>query len=342
MALAEGATTTTAAASTGGADTTTTAATGASAGTSTTTTTERIPSLLDRATAQTTTGSTTATTTATTQQQQPSVITLIDGKMGDIAVPQKFINADGTLNVANVLKSQASLETKLPKAALFTPPATAADYKFTPSEANKGKIDTIDPAEPVTKRFLEIMHKHGIPQDAFNELANATYEMAAAENGGSLDPKAIADAEFAKLGPNGQGIVDGLVGWLGALKGQGVLSDSELDEAKIMSGTAEGARVMLKLRELTGEQAIDLRGTVIAGTPSESEWRQWMGERVDPNNPQSLTKYETDENWRKKCDAAAEQIFGNQPAGTSKTGLGGVNVAQTQPARLMPAAPGRR
>lgn len=267
-------------------------------------------------------------------------IKITEGKLGDLVVQQKFINADGTLNVSNVLKAQQALESKLPKAATFMPPEKPEGYKLVVSDKLKAaNIEGFDFNDPMTKTLTAIAHKHGIPNEAMSELANVVFEAGLEANGGTLDPKAVMQAEFAKLGPNAQAIVDGLIGWGTHLKTHGSLSDTEFEEFKIMAGTAEGAKVMAKLREMAGEQPLDLRGTVVDGDPSQEEFYAMHRERIDPNNPNSPLKYGNDPVFTKKLDDIGARIFGNAPAGTSKAiGVPG-QLPQAQP-RMMQNRPG--
>lgn len=267
-------------------------------------------------------------------------IKITDGKLGDLVVQQKFINADGTLNVPNVLKAQQALESKLPKAATFMPPEKPEGYKLVVSDKLKAaNIEGFDFNDPMTKTLTAIAHKHGIPNEAMSELANVVFEAGLEANGGTLDPKAVMQAEFAKLGPNAQAIVDGLKGWIDHLKVSGSISEAEAEEAKIMGGTAEGARLMAKFREMSGEQPLDLRGTVVDGDPSQAEFYEMHRMGMDGKLDSQPLKYGNDAVYTKKLDDIGARIFGNAPAGTSKAiGVPG-QLPQAQP-RMMQNRPG--
>ena len=86
-----------------------------------------------------------------------------------------------------------------------------------------------------------------------------------------------------------------------------------------MAGTALGAKVMMKLRAMTGEQAIPMNTDAAAdGSISAQDAHALMGQRV----AKGILLYGNDPAHTKKVDDAFIKVFGTQPAGTSAAGFG--------------------
>lgn len=234
--------------------------------------------------------------------------------------PPQFLNQDGSLNTEALLKSHGDLRSELSRKP-GRPPEKPEAFKLevASDKLKAANITAFDEADPVLKVARNAFHKAGISNDQANIIANAIMEHAV-ETGEILDPTAAVQAEFSKLGTKAeaQAIVDGIAGWGEGLKTMGVLSAEELQEFKYMAGTALGAKVMLKLRELTGEQPIPRGGTIVGDSVSAEEAYQMMY-KTDKDGNQL---YGRDAEWTRKTDEAFVKVFGTGQAGTSPSGLG--------------------
>jgi|GEM_PF-3136029 len=227
-------------------------------------------------------------------------------------VPEKFWDAKtGAIRSDALLKSYLDAEKKLGSGA-GKAPAKPEDYRLEPSDALKEKgVVGYDMKDPALSAALAAAAANGVTNQQMNAIAAAVMGVAADQDIG-VDPAKVVEREFKKLGPNAQSIVDGVDGWLHGMAQSGVLSDTELSEARFMAGTALGTRVMVKLMEASGEAPIPLRGGHVDGLPSKEELYAMV---ADP-------KYYTDTTFRKKVDGMMERAFGTQEAGSSQAGLG--------------------
>lgn len=192
-----------------------------------------------------------------------------DGKpvMPDWLPGEQFWDKDGgKVRVEDMAKSWKDLRDKVAKgpAAKDPPPASEADYKLPEIEGLPpgmvgGEKDTLWPA------IRAAAHKAGISQTQLEavarpylqELAKGVQRMQE-----ETDPVKVREtqraelrAELAKLGPSGETQVRDLRNWVDGLQTRGILTEDEAYHLKAL-GTAEGVRAMMKLREMTGDQAI--------------------------------------------------------------------------------------
>jgi hypothetical protein len=108
------------------------------------------------------------------------------------------------------------------------------------------------------------------------------------------------DAEMAKLGPNGEAIINGTVKWAENLVRQGAWTAEDFEEFKMFGGTANGIRALNRLRNFYGEKDIPVHVTPDADdTPTEAEVRAMVG---DP-------RYNTDPAFRRKVTEAFKRVY---------------------------------
>ena len=157
-----------------------------------------------------------------------------------------------------------------------------------------GKYDTATLGEgPVAGALTEFAAKWGLPQAAFDELAQRTMAIAEESAGPAIDTK----AEIKALGPNGQAVINGMVDWARGLVNKGVWGKDDFEEFKIMGGTAKGMRALLKIREAY-EGRVPIDSAPIEGAPSKEELYQMV------NDP----KYKTDAGYRQKVERMFQQF----------------------------------
>jgi hypothetical protein len=116
-------------------------------------------------------------------------------------------------------------------------PKTADDYKlelpadFKPPAGVEYKLDT---ANPALGQFKQIAHKHGLTQDAVNELLGV---YAGNEVGTQAAINTARTAEIAKLGTTAPARVDAVVNWF-----TGMDSSADKGDAKAIAGMLVTAR----------------------------------------------------------------------------------------------------
>lgn len=147
--------------------------------------------------------------------------------------------------------------------------------------------DKLQPDDPLNKAYVEWAAKHGISQAAFDELAQKHMEIGAQQ----MEAEKISyDNELKALGANGPTIIASMVDWARGFVRSGVWSLEDFEEFKVMGGTAQGMRALMKLRE-SYEGRIPLKDTTPSSDlPSRQELEQMI---ADP-------RYQTDEAFRQK------------------------------------------
>ena len=236
-------------------------------------------------------------------------------------VPANLRNADGSINAEAAAKVATDLRKKLGARAGEVPEKAEA-YKadLTSQVLKDAGFTELSKDDPVLPVFQASAHRHGLTQEQFVGIANDIMEFAhtSGDLEGGIDAAAIVKAETAKLGEHGPKIIQTLNTWGETLKVQGVLSETELQEYRFMAGTALGAKVMMKLRELSGEQAIPMDGAAADGSMTAQEAHDLMGKR----DAKGMLLYGNDAAHTKLVDDAFAKVFGTQPAGTSAAGFG--------------------
>lgn len=211
--------------------------------------------------------------------------------------------------IDKLLNRNKGLRQELSKKGESKAPEKAEDYKIEAPDdfgielSSEGDQKALD----IVKK---IAHERGISQDDFSALVLGVVK--ASHEEGIGEPKFDAEAEYEKLGGDkgaeaGKQFTTAILGWGRALQAQGHLSESEYDEFKIMGGTAEGIRVLSKIRGLTGEKPIPLEGSSPDGDMSDNELYAMMD---DP-------KYQTDPAFREEVEAKFQKRFGTAAAGSS-------------------------
>ncbi|MCH9835209.1 hypothetical protein K0U83_06080 [bacterium] len=156
-----------------------------------------------------------------------------------------------------------------------------------------GKYDTAiwgDGAEenPMAQAVTNWAKENGISQAQFEDLVgNLQSQAKELMSGQMVDPA----EEMKKLGPNGNAVVDGMVNWARGLVQKGIWGADDFDEFKVMGGTANGLRALMKVRE-SYEGRIPIETAPNENAPSKDDLYQMVG---DP-------RYKTDAAYRQKVE----------------------------------------
>jgi hypothetical protein len=204
-------------------------------------------------------------------------------------LPENFWNGDkGEANYEAMAKSWGDMRKLVSTGKHKAPDGGKYD---TTSLAWAGDVEQ----DPLAKNYVGWAQKWGISQAAFDELATQVNEMAVANQEPAIDTA----AELKALGPNANAVVDGMVNWARGMVQKGIWGADDFEEFKIMGGTANGMRALMKIREAY-EGRIPLQSAPTEGAPSKEELYQMVG---DP-------KYKTDAAYRQKVERMFQQYAG--------------------------------
>ena len=151
--------------------------------------------------------------------------------------------------------------------------------------------------DPVRGHVSNWAKEYGVSQAALDALVGPIVEMGGAE---VEQVKFDAAAEKKALGPNADTIIKGMTQWASGLVQKGIWGKDDFEEFKVMGGTANGIKALMKLRE-TYEGHIPTQSAPIDGAPSKTELNQMV---ADP-------KYQTDAAYRQKVERLFQQVYGN-------------------------------
>ena len=195
--------------------------------------------------------------------------------------PEKFWHEKDGPNIENMAKSLNSLEKKLGETA--------------PSSYDISEL-AVDPAVPVVKTFLEFGKEKQLSQKSVTGLINKVLELT-----GGMEQEAELDVqkEKEKIGPNAPEIIQSNIRWNEKLLKDGIFNQEDYNEIEMLGGTAEGIRVIQKLRGMIGEQEIPTI-SIPGSRPDKAELQAMV---ADP-------KYATDPVYRKKVEKAFQEAYG--------------------------------
>jgi len=168
-----------------------------------------------------------------------------------------------------------------------------------------GEDGTPDPLLAWAQGFA---HSKGLNQGDFKEMIEG-FTKAAGPLMPEMEPPYDPVKEVAKIGKNGQAVVDAMATKCQGFVKSGVFNDQDVQEFRIACGTAEGVRMMQKVFEFYEP------GSVIPvdvpdhdGLPSADELREMLNSE----------KYEKDAAYREKVDGLYAKRYGTAPAGSSR------------------------
>jgi len=202
-------------------------------------------------------------------------------------IPEKFWGDDGP-ELEKLAKSYTELETQFKQGKHKAP----KEYN---TEVFSDKNLPMD--DPTVKTFHDWSLKHGITQGAYDELAQGVLSITEAN---TEDTKFAREQELKKLGPNADQLVSGIRDFAKGLVRKGVLGADDMNEFQAMAGTADGIKVLNKIRRYYGEQTIPTQSVDIEGQPSGDELNSMI---ADP-------RYLTDPAYRSRVEKAFEKAYG--------------------------------
>jgi hypothetical protein len=149
--------------------------------------------------------------------------------------------------------------------------------------------------DPVKGHVSNWAKEYGVSQAALDALVGPIVEMGGQQQ---QQVKFDAAAEKKALGPNADTIIKGMTQWASGLVQKGIWGADDFEEFKVMGGTANGIKALMKLRE-TYEGRIPTQSAPVDGAPSKDELFAMVG---DP-------KYQSDPAYRAKVERMFAQTF---------------------------------
>lgn len=184
-------------------------------------------------------------------------------------------------------------------------PETADKYAFNKPEKLTRDIPKDDPALTL---FNKAAHHAKLSQTQYDALAGHFLMGIDA----MVPPALDLAAEKAKLGPNGDAVIQQVASIGDQFVKSGLWSKDEYDEIIVMGSTAQGIKALHKLFTHYGEKPIPLEGAHVEGLPSMEELYDLV----------ATEKYQSDPAERARVDALFEKVVGNAPQSSSPSGLG--------------------
>jgi len=151
--------------------------------------------------------------------------------------------------------------------------------------------------DPVRGHVAAWAKEYGLSQAALDGLVGPIVEMTGQKQ---EQIQFDAAAEKKALGPNADSMIKGMTEWGAGLVNKGIWGKDDFEEFKIMGGTANGIKALMKLRE-TYEGRIPTNSAPIDGAPSKTELNSMV---ADP-------KYQTDPAYRQKVERLFNQVYGD-------------------------------
>tara|TARA_R100001509_G_scaffold30307_1_gene16211 strand:+ start:3158 stop:3943 length:786 start_codon:yes stop_codon:yes gene_type:complete len=195
--------------------------------------------------------------------------------------PEKFWDEKDGPNIENMAKSINHLEKKLGETA--------------PDEYDLSEVQ-VDPNDEVVKAVLEFGKEKQLSNKSITGLINKVIEVT-----GGIEQEAEFDVqkEREKIGPNASEIIQSNVRWNQKMLNDGTFNQSDYNEIEMLGGTAEGIRVIQKLRGMIGEQEIPTI-SIPGDKPDKDELRAMV---ADP-------RYQTDPVYRKGVERKFNEAYG--------------------------------
>jgi hypothetical protein len=158
------------------------------------------------------------------------------------------------------------------------PPKDVGEYSY-----NEDLFELLPADSPTTKILKDTALDAGLSKEQFGKFINAVMPALDAE-GVIFKPEAektpeekqqefeeYRDAELAKLGKDGPGILQRLANWGNGMVNKGVISKDEKPVFEAMITDAPSIALLTKIMSLTGESTIPVKTAVADGLPSRAE-----------------------------------------------------------------------
>ena len=208
-------------------------------------------------------------------------------------LPDRFWDDENGADHEALAKSQDELYKKLRGGKHQAPEDGNYDLKFL--------NEAIPEDDELLTNFKKIAADRGLTQDDFESIVGLVKDNMPSEDQ-AAEEKFDREQELAKLGPNGEDVINGHVKWAQSLVERGAWTSDDFEEFKVWGGTAQGIKALTKLRQYYGEKTIPVNVTPDgADIPTQAELESMI---ADP-------KYNSDPAYRQKVYKVLEKMNPN-------------------------------
>ena len=197
-------------------------------------------------------------------------------------------------------------------------PKSAEEYTIEVPEGDDADAEEVEALKsleseenkPILDNFKSIAHAHGLTQKQFQGVVADFMK----QTGGLAEQTGFDfDTEIERLGGKEKAmpLISGIDRWGRSLVNQNVLTQDEFKEFQVMAGTAEGLRVMNKLRALAGEKPLPT-----SSTPDAQKTKAEVYAMLDD------PRYGKDQAFTQRVEKEFERTFGTDPAMSSENLFG--------------------
>lgn len=206
--------------------------------------------------------------------------------------PEKFWDDDGP-DLEKIAQAYTNLEKQFHQGKHKAPEGGKYDTEFLG--------DSIPQDDQLLTYFSGWAKENGISQAAFEGLAGKVLEMGGVQQ---QEEQLSLAQERKALGENADEIIRSNMTWADSLANKGIISQDELDEIDVWGGTATGARLLQKVRAMTGENVTIPTNTAYAASKeSEDDFRARINQKMaDP-------KYGTDQAYTRAVEKEFEERY---------------------------------
>lgn len=167
--------------------------------------------------------------------------------------------------------------------------------------------------DPMLHKFRGVAAKHKLTGEAFNDIVGWYITESAAVMPAPLDSK----AEMAKLGPQGQNVINATNAFGETLKRQGLIDDDTFQEYRLCCASAPGIKLIQAIRDHYGEKSVPVQiqqqAVDAAGSGELRAKQAAIGADLDAgkiDDREAQRRYEALQGEYKK-------FYGEEPAGAS-------------------------
>ena len=183
-------------------------------------------------------------------------------------LPEKFWDPENGTNVEKLSKAYSELEKKFSRGEHKAPKEYNVDFLG----------ENVPEDDEMLNNYKDMAQRYGMSQEDFQDLALQFV--------GAVEDEAKSEQEFIEeqkrlLGNNAVELVRSNYDWANSLLSKGVISQAEFDVLDQMGGTADGTRLLRKIRNLS--------------SPKELPIPSFTGER---KTKEELAQYVADPRWR--------------------------------------------
>lgn len=231
-----------------------------------------------------------------------------------LRIPEKFWDRQhNAVNIPALLKSNQDLRRKVSGQAARTAPENPADAAAAPERyeirvpKDLAAARKVADDDPLAAAAMDWARKHGLPQEAFDELVEAFVRQEAEQ----LDPEKFRDTQMAALkeqfGHRCDEVCKDVGHWFGALMQRDFQDRPELREAaEELASDARGVMLLKAIRDRLTERGVPGERRTQGGSMDEAALRRMQASEayVNSRHPDhAATVRRVRDGWQRLVDA---------------------------------------